>query len=88
MPQGEQVPYFIYFDVKPDLIDVNIHPTKTEIKFQDESAVWQILAAAVRETIGRYNAIPAIEFDTEGRPDIPVFDGTENIVIPTTKIGH
>lgn len=86
VPQGEQVPYFIYFDVKPDLIDVNIHPTKTEIKFQDESAVWQILAAAVRETIGRYNAIPAIEFDTEGRPDIPVFDGTENIVMPTIDI--
>lgn len=86
VPQGEQVPYFIYFDVKPELIDVNIHPTKTEIKFQDESAVWQILAAAVRETIGRYNAIPSIDFDTEGRPDIPVFDGTENIVMPTIDI--
>ena len=75
IPADEQVPYFIYFDVPPAEIDVNIHPTKTEIKFENEQAIWQILLAAVRESIGRFNAIPTIEFDTEGRPaDIPVYN--------------
>ena len=69
------MPYFIYFDVPPADIDVNIHPTKTEIKFENEQAIWQILLAAVRESIGRFNAIPTIVFDTEGRPtDMPVFN--------------
>ena len=76
IPADEQVPYFIYFDVEPNEIDVNIHPTKTEIKFENEQAIWQILMAAVREALGRFNAIPTIEFDTEGRPDIPVFTPT------------
>lgn len=75
IPADEQVPYFIYFDVPPAEIDVNIHPTKTEIKFENEQAIWQILLAAVRESLGRFNAIPTIDFDTEGRPaDIPVFN--------------
>ena len=74
VPQGEQVPYFIYFEVAPDSIDVNIHPTKTEIKFDNEQAIWQILSATVRESIGLYNDVPSIDFDTEGKPDIPVFN--------------
>ena len=73
-PRGMQVPYFIYFDVPPADIDVNIHPTKTEIKFENEQHVWQILSAAVKDAIGRFCDIPSINFDTEGRPDIPVFD--------------
>ncbi len=73
VPQGEQVPYFIYFDVAPADIDVNIHPTKTEIKFDNEQAIWQILSAAVKEAVGKFNEVPQINFDTEGRPDIPVF---------------
>jgi DNA mismatch repair protein MutL len=74
VPEGMQVPYFIYFDVNPADIDVNIHPTKTEIKFENEQSIWQILTAAVKDAIGRFCEIPAIDFDTEGRPDIPVFD--------------
>ena len=75
IPSDEQVPYFIYLDVPPAEIDVNIHPTKTEIKFENELAIWQILLAAVREALGRFNAIPTIDFDTEGRPaDIPVYN--------------
>ena len=74
VPVGEQVPYFIYFDVNPEDIDVNIHPTKTEIKFENEQTVWQILTAAVKDSLGRFNDVPSIDFDTEGRPDIPVFD--------------
>ncbi|MBU3837374.1 MAG: DNA mismatch repair endonuclease MutL [Candidatus Phocaeicola faecigallinarum] len=74
IPTGEQVSYFIYFDVDPANIDVNIHPTKTEIKFENEQAIWQILSAAVKETLGRFNAVPSIDFDTEGMPDIPPID--------------
>ena len=72
--EGTQPPYFLYFDVPPADIDVNIHPTKTEIKFENEQSVWQILSAAVKDAIGRFCDVPAIDFDTEGRPDIPVFD--------------
>ena len=83
VPVGEQVPYFIYFEVSPQNIDVNIHPTKTEIKFEEEQTIWQILAAAVKEAIGKFNDVPAIEFDTQGKPDIPVFNpSTEGIAPP------
>ena len=71
---GARVSYFIYFDVSPADIDVNIHPTKTEIKFENEQAIWQILSAAVKDAIGQFCEIPQIEFDTEGRPDIPVYN--------------
>ncbi len=77
IPEGEQVPFFLAFDVDPARIDVNIHPTKTEIKFQDESALWQILQAAVREALGRHNLTPTIDFDTENKPEIPVFSADE-----------
>lgn len=71
---GMLVPYFIYFDVAPADIDVNIHPTKTEIKFENEQSIWQILTAAVKDAIGRFCDVPSIDFDTEGKPDIPVFN--------------
>lgn len=65
--------YFINLTVDPETIDVNIHPTKSEIKFENEQAIWQILTAAVRESLGRFNAAPAIDFDVDEAPDIPVF---------------
>lgn len=74
IPQGEQVPYFLYFEVDPKDIDVNIHPTKTEIKFENDQAIWQILTASVKESIGMFNEVPTIDFDTEDKPDIPVFN--------------
>ena len=75
IPTGAHVPYFIYFEVSPSDIDVNIHPTKTEIKFENEQPIWQILSAAVRDAIGQFCEIPQLDFDTEGKPDIPVFQG-------------
>ena len=73
VPLGEQVPYFLYFEIAPGDIDVNIHPTKTEIKFENEQATWQILSAAVKESIGIFNDVPSIDFDVQGKPEIPVF---------------
>ena len=83
IPVGMQVPYFIYFEVAPSDIDVNIHPTKTEIKFENEQAIWQILLAAVRDAIGKFCEIPQIDFDTEGRPDIPTFDSQRKTDMPS-----
>ena len=74
IPTGAHVPYFIYFKVNPADIDVNIHPTKTEIKFENEQPIWQILTAAVHDAIGQFCEIPQIDFDTEGKPEIPVYD--------------
>lgn len=85
VPAGEQVSYFIYMEVSPSDIDVNIHPTKTEIKFENEQAIWQILSAAVRETLGRFGGVPSIDFDTEGRPDIPVSDFSRPTELPQVK---
>lgn len=82
VPVGMQVPYFIYFDVNPSDIDVNIHPTKTEIKFENEQPIWQILTAAVNDAIGKFCDIPSIDFDMEGKPDIPVFDPQNDVVAP------
>ena len=76
IPAGAHVPYFIYFEVNPADIDVNIHPTKTEIKFENEQPIWQILTAAVHDAIGQFCEIPQIDFDTEGKPEIPVYDPT------------
>lgn len=75
IPPTDQVPYFLYFTVDPSRIDVNIHPTKTEIKFEDEQAIWQILMASVREVLGRSNMAPTIDFDVADCPDIPIFTG-------------
>ena len=74
VPSGDQVPYFIYFEVNPEDIDVNIHPVKTEIKFENEQAIWQILMATVRDAVGKFSGVTEIDFDVEGRPDIPVYN--------------
>ena len=74
IPIGEQISYFLYFEVDPANIDVKIHPTKTEIKFENEQAIWQIISAAVKESLGKFNAVPSIDFDTEDMPDIPAFE--------------
>lgn len=86
IPVGDMVSYFVYFEIDPATIDVNIHPTKTEIKFENEQAIWQIIAAAVKESLGRFNEVPSIDFDTEGMPDIPAFDDSESIAIPQVQI--
>ncbi len=64
--------YFINFEVDPQSIDINIHPTKTEIKFENESSMWQLLNAATREGLGKFNVAPSIDFDQQGSIDIPI----------------
>ena len=87
IPDGEQVPFFLTLEVAPEKIDVNIHPTKTEIKFEDETPIWQILLAAVREALGKHGVVPSLEFNTEGRPDIPVFTpGGNDVPAPQIEV--
>ena len=83
--EGMQIPYFLYFEVEPADIDVNIHPTKTEIKFENEQAIWQILTAAVRDALGKFCEVPAIDFDTQGSPDIPLYDPARQVVPPQPR---
>lgn len=86
IPAEEQPNYFLNFTVDPETIDVNIHPTKSEIKFENEQAIWQILFAAVKETLGKFSAVPSIEFDTEGIIDIPVGADAKDIHAPEIEI--
>lgn len=79
IPEGSQPNYFIYLRVDPASIDVNVHPTKTEIKFQNETARWHILMATIREALGKYNAVPSIDFDQADAPDIAPFDPTAEV---------
>lgn len=64
--------YFLYFEVDPATIDINIHPTKTEIKFEDERSAWHIIQASLRESMGKFNLMPSIDFDQAGSIDIPI----------------
>ncbi|MBQ7632375.1 MAG: DNA mismatch repair endonuclease MutL [Paludibacteraceae bacterium] len=72
LPNDYQPSFFIYFDINPEAIDVNIHPTKTEIKFADEQTIFQILMASIREALGKFTLAPQIDFDTQGAIDIPL----------------
>lgn len=74
--------YFIYFEIDPSKIDVNIHPSKTEVKFEDERPIWQILLSSVKEAIGRNNLSPSLDFDKEGVIDIPVLTKDTEIRLP------
>ncbi len=82
LPPDHFPSYFIYFETDPSRMDVNIHPSKTEVKFEDEKAIWQILLAAVKEAIGRHNLSPSLDFDKEGVIDIPVLSKDSEIHIP------
>ncbi|MGD9928691.1 MAG: DNA mismatch repair endonuclease MutL [Mangrovibacterium sp.] len=74
--------YFLYFDVDPESIDINIHPTKTEIKFENEMAIWQIIQASVREALGKFNVVPSIDFDQAGSIDIPIAPKSREGIAP------
>ena len=86
LPADYYPSYFLFFEVKPDHIDINIHPTKTEIKFEDERSIWQILSAAVKEAIGRHNLSPSLDFDNEGVIDIPVLGRDQEVRPPRETI--
>jgi DNA mismatch repair protein MutL len=75
LPPDTVPAYFLFMTADPSTIDVNIHPTKTEVKFEDERSVWQIMLASVREALGRFNVVPSMDFGPEGAVEIPVITG-------------
>lgn len=83
---GENPNFFLYLEVAPDTIDVNIHPTKTEIKFENEQPIWQIIFAIVKEALGRSNEAPSIDFNTTDSVDIPIFDPNREIRQPQVRV--
>lgn len=85
LPAGMQPMYFLFFEVSPQALDVNIHPTKTEVKFEYEQAIWPIIHATVREALGKFNAIPSIDFDREDAPQISVFKSDRAVTPPTVS---
>lgn len=79
--------YFLFLDTDPANIDINVHPTKTEIKFENERDIWQIIHAAVRESLGKHNVVPSIDFDQSGSIDIPVpLKSSDQIPFPEIQI--
>lgn len=88
LPHDSIPSFFIYFDVDPKSIDINIHPTKTEIKFDDERGVWQILHVSIKESLGKYNIVPSIDFsiDADSKIDIPTFTKNSEVRIPSVTL--
>ncbi|MGD2033989.1 MAG: DNA mismatch repair endonuclease MutL [Bacteroidales bacterium] len=80
--------YFLYFDADPGNIDVNIHPTKTEIKFENEQAIFQIIQAAVKESLGKSNMMPSIDFESSDVIDIPFVKKDTEIRPPSIEVDH
>ncbi len=83
---NEKPSYFIYFQIDPETLDVNIHPTKTEVKFENEQALWQILMVTVKESLGKFNAVPSIDFDRDDAPEIPLYDPTGSVSMPKVNL--
>lgn len=86
LPSDTVPSYFLYFEADPSTIDVNIHPTKTEIKFEDQQAIWQILHAAVKQSLGKNNIVPSLDFDQEQGFDIPVLSKDTSVQMPHVEI--
>lgn len=87
MISAEDAPqFFLNLEVDPSTIDVNIHPTKTEIKFENEREIWSIISIAVKEALGKFNVAPSIDFDTTDSIDIPVAGGSGNVIPEMPKV--
>lgn len=78
--------YFIYFEVDPESIDINIHPTKTEVKFEDEQSIFQILLAALKEALGKFNIVPTLDFTIDTSIEIPVLRKDDQIRAPEIEL--
>jgi len=86
IPEGSQPNYFLQFTVDPQSIDVNIHPTKTEIKFEDELPIWQILAAGTKEALNRFSEVPTIDFNAQDAPTIPAYHPNQTVDFPQVEV--
>jgi DNA mismatch repair protein MutL len=86
LPPDTVPSYFLFMEADTESIDINIHPTKTEVKFEDERSIYQILHAAAREALGKHSMVPSLDFNKEGDIDIPVLRKDTEIHIPKERI--
>jgi DNA mismatch repair protein MutL len=86
IPEGNYPAYFIKLEIEPEKIDINIHPTKTEIKFDDEQVIYHILRTAVRQAIGQHQLTPMLDFEQETSFDIPLPKKGEPVKIPQISV--
>ncbi len=86
LPPNTHPSYFIYFDLPPNVIDINIHPTKTEVKFEDEKTIYAILRSTIKRSLGIYNITPTIDFETEATVDIMPLKPGETVKQPTIRL--
>ncbi len=86
LPNGSQPTYFIYLNVPPNTIDINIHPTKTEIKFDDEHALYAILRSTIKHSLGQFNVVPTLDFDRDPNLDTPYQYQNKKADYPTIQV--
>ena len=86
LPPDAVPTYFIYFEIDPEAIDINIHPTKTEVKFEDEQSIYQILLASLKEALGKFNIVPSLDFDMDTSISIPTLRHGEEYAAPRIDI--
>lgn len=86
LKDGLQPSYFIYLQVPPNSIDINIHPTKTEIKFDDESALYAILRASIKHSLGQFNVAPVLDFERDANLDTPYYYKDVEAATPTIEV--
>jgi len=86
IPSGKFPPYFLYFDVPPKSIDVNVHPTKTEIKFEENQAIYAFLRSAIKQALGQFNIAPTLDFEQESSFVTPALKKGESVQVPEIKV--
>jgi len=84
--KGSHPGYFLFLEIDPSKIDVNIHPTKTEVKFEDERNIYAVIRASVRQALGKYNITPTLDFDAETAFNIPIKKNIHQVNQPTIKV--
>ena len=86
LKDGAQPSYFLYLDVPPHTIDINIHPTKTEIKFDDEHSLYAILRSSIKHSLGQFNVAPVLDFERDPNLDTPYDYQGKNAEYPTIQV--
>ncbi|UOX32272.1 DNA mismatch repair endonuclease MutL [Flavobacterium sediminilitoris] len=86
LKEGNQPSYFLYLQVPPNTIDINIHPTKTEIKFDDEQALYAILRSAIKHSLGQFNVAPVLDFERDPNLDTPYEYKNKDSDSPTIQV--
>lgn len=86
IPSGKYPPYFIYFEVPTKSIDVNVHPTKTEIKFEENQAIYAFLRSATKQALGQFNVAPTLDFEQEVSFNVPSLKKGEQVKVPEIQV--